>query len=1316
MKRLPRLAAALAASLPLAASSGRAAEPPLAARNDIVYSTEVETPHVDWATRLPGGPIRGFFVPSIRRGRDMVELMQRLSLEPTTVSIDRDWDVNCWGLGDFYGHEERGDRDDFRVVYGYVEQELAGSKPFEVIVLPGLNGWTRLTRASRDAILRRVRDGAGLVLLHPFVGDVAGHPFLGDEPAGDERLWELSPLVGVPDDTVTERGYPAPREDAIREGRWRVAQSHPITDGLDLELVPAGARGARFYAYRPNGDVLIEAGGLPVVASRSYGKGRVVAFAQVGDGFVPDPIDPVAEGIPWSYWEYQHALLARAVLWAAGRPMPVRLTHATASDAGVTLAFSSDRARELEVEVAARSEFGDELGRRRVRRSVPAGESALTVTAAELRPASGWPGGRILADAIVRDASDGSTLTWAASHFLVPKPATLTRLRAGSTLYREGDTVSVVTQSSGSLEGARVRMSYSDDLGRLLHVEEAATRGERPFFYRADGFLGKRLFVAARLLDAGGRLLDERRLEPLTIVARERRKPEYRALLSFETPAHFETALRQRRLRAQAMDTGFTWAGEITDSLDVPRGYFGVYWYDRGPTTPEAMEKAIRDFERTGDLSSLQYLTRKELYRRTGDRRFLTRSPSLDDPDVLELLRSVSETAARNKAPYNMDYYFVGDEGSLTSYTDPVDYCWGEHTLRNFRAWLQQRYGSLDALNAKWQSRFARWEDVLPSTTEEARKTRVFPPWSDHRTYMEVSFARAYAAVREAVVKGDPQGRIALSGTQVSTPYNGCDWYRLDQVVDDFLSYGGGNQWDFHRAFAKPGARVGFWTGYGRSGAAVQHEIWKAALSGVLFPNLFWSYSVVNPDLTFSRSGRDMGRVFQALRFEGVGRLLMEAERRGDGIGLHYSMPSIHAAGILGLHPNHEDDGENGPGFPKNRDGWTKALADLGYSYDFVAYAKLEQGLDPKRTRVFVLPMSLALSEAERKALDAYVRAGGILVADAAAGLVDDHAAWRPGALDALFGIATGAPAERHFDASKSGAVERTAAGRAFGLPAEGLDGLEALEKDVRGTRAAALLTVGGAPAVFVRREGAGHAVYLNLTFERYAGERAKAYGGAAQRRLLAALLERLGVRPAVRVEDAQGRPLAQAQVARYRFGAADVVAVLQEVGEAATRYGRDGVALQDDSASAEAVRQAVVVRLPRAGFVTNVRTGEDLGRTDVVRTSLAAGDALVLAVQDERPELRLAGPGRETLGRPVAFRLASAGAERLVRCHVFDAAGAFVPEYASNVLLDGSEGACAWPSALDDPPGRYRVEATDLTSGRRATATVELSQPEVKR
>jgi hypothetical protein len=104
-----------------------------------------------------------------------------------------------------------------------------------------------MTRATRDAILRRVQEGAGLVLLHPFVGDVKGHPFKGDEATGDERIWELSPLFGVADDTVNERGYPEINRDAVTKGKWERAEAHFITEGLPLELLPEGTIGGSFY-------------------------------------------------------------------------------------------------------------------------------------------------------------------------------------------------------------------------------------------------------------------------------------------------------------------------------------------------------------------------------------------------------------------------------------------------------------------------------------------------------------------------------------------------------------------------------------------------------------------------------------------------------------------------------------------------------------------------------------------------------------------------------------------------------------------------------------------------------------------------------------------------------------------------------------------------------------------------------------------------------------------------------------------------------------------------------------------------------------
>jgi len=1312
-------AAAVAAAIAVWTSAPAATEPAKAARaatrNDIRYSTEVSTPHVPWASKLPGGPIRGFFVPSVSQGRDMVELMQRLALEPTTVTIDPSWDVNCWGLGDFYGHEERGDRDDFRVVYGYVEEELTSTKPFEVIVLPGLNGWSRLTRPSRDAILRRVKDGAGLVLIHPFVGDVARHPFAGDEKEGDARVWDVSPLVNVPDDRVSDRGYPEPNRDAIAQGRWQKTKPHFVTDGLDLSLVPSGPSGGRFYRYEPAGDVLVEAGGLPVVAAKTYGKGRVVALAWAGEGFVPEPVDPFEAHVDWDYWEYEHALFARAVRWAAGREADMRVASLDASAGGVTLALESTGPHTVEVEAAAKSVFAGPGRTARLRRELGPGRSTLTIPAADLAPAAGFPGGRQIVDVIVRDAASGATLDFGAASFDVPRTASVTGIRPNAEVYRQGDTMSIVTRASGALEDLRMRVRLADDLERVVHEEEKPTRGERYFFYPLEDFVGRRVQVTAELVDAKGRVVDQARHEPVPVVARERRQKEYQALLSFETPVHHQAALRLRRLREEAMTTGFTWGGKVNDELDVPRGYFGVYWYDRGPTTPEGMEKAIAEFERTQDFDSLAYLTRKELYRRTGDKRFLVRRPELDDPAVLRILRDVSRTAARAKAMYGMDYYFVGDEGSLGSYADPVDFCFGKHTLASFRRWLQAGYGSLDALNASWKSAFASWDDVVPLTTDEARSSGRYAPWADHRAYMETSFANAYATVREAVTEGDPAGHIALSGTQVTTPWNGCDWHRLDRVVDDFISYSGGNQWEIHRSFAKPGARVGFWTGYGRRGAAVKHEVWSAAMSGVLFPNLFWSPSIVNPDLTFSRSGRDLGAAFRSLRFEGIGRLLMESERVSDGVAIHYSMASVRAAGLLGQHARSDDEDAPVPtkrDFPGARDGWVKALQDLGFSPDFAASDDVEaNGLAGRR--VFVLPYSLALSDGEAAALRAFVEKGGVLLADGPAGLFDEHLNWRArGALDDLLGLAPTAPLPRaKAGARVEGPVVVTAEGRAWGLEPKALAGLVALEPRLKAAGGTPLLRIGEADAVVVRRAGRGWAVYLNQLLDRYAGERGKP-AGEAYRLVLERVLAHAGVRPALAVSDAAGRPLRRALVSRYRFGDADVAAVLDGDLGSDARYGVDGVTRYAEAATgAEAGGRDVVVRLPAAGFVVNARTGEAYGRTDTVRARLVPGEALVLATSPAGGTLSLAGAATAELGAHVAFTVRTGPGRHLVRCHVLGPDGRLRPEYAANLLVEDGASRFVFPSALSDPEGEYRIDAADVLTGARAEARAFLKR-----
>jgi hypothetical protein len=71
-------------------------------------------------------------------------------------------------------------------------------------------------------------------------------------------------------------------------------------------------------------------------------------------------------------------------------------------------------------------------------------------------------------------------------------------------------------------------------------------------------------------------------------------------------------------------------------------------------------------------------------------------------------------------------------------------------------------------------------------------------------------------------------------------------------------------------------------------------------------------------------------------------------------------------------------------------------------------------------------------------------------------------------------------------------------------------------------------------------------------------------------------------------------------------------------------------------------------------------------------------------------------------------MNLSSAG-RHLVRCHLFGPDGSFLPHYASNVLTGGTTGSVAFTSALNDPPGRYRINLTDVLTGASAETTVLL-------
>ena len=183
------------------------------ARLDITYSKEIVTPHIKWADPFVNGPVRPFIVNGVHTGRAVVELMQRLTMEPRVVSIDPDFGVTRW-WGERYRYDPlmNSEPHEYRASYEVLEEELAREVGYDCLVMHSMIGWNDMPLRLRELISARVRGGEGLVLVHPQLG----------EDESDDTLWAVSPITNVPATKLGRRArlvHPAEASSATSRSR-----------------------------------------------------------------------------------------------------------------------------------------------------------------------------------------------------------------------------------------------------------------------------------------------------------------------------------------------------------------------------------------------------------------------------------------------------------------------------------------------------------------------------------------------------------------------------------------------------------------------------------------------------------------------------------------------------------------------------------------------------------------------------------------------------------------------------------------------------------------------------------------------------------------------------------------------------------------------------------------------------------------------------------------------------------------------------------------------------------------------------------------
>ncbi|HEV8132519.1 MAG TPA: beta-galactosidase [Acidobacteriota bacterium] len=1241
-------------------------------RWDINYSLQVETPHVPWARPFVRGPIKTYAISDVADGRGIVELAQRLELDFKATSIGRSPSTNKWGFGDFYEQRSSGGEswsDAYSLAQTYIADDLLNGPNYDVILWPGLHPWESYPREVRDQVRKRVEAGAGLVLFYPF-----------SRAGTDGDLWALSALTQTQNIKQNKDGA------ELDKTQWRPNKNHYITRGIPLDAFPWGHIGVAHF--QPAGEVLLEtARGTPVLAVRTLGKGRVVSFAYIEKGMIPE-IDNVFEtGLHYPYQEYLWSLVARAVVWAAKKEPQAAIQAVQQLTNNVTVRLK-DPPRGALVSARISNNFGEiegEMSREYSgdrnaseqpwpHRHKAGGGREFWMDAAlvnNLRSAGTSPaeavtlkfpkplgGGRHFLH--VRLLESGRVHDWATTTFDTPSKVTIHSIALESNRVIVGEPVSARLRLSASGKAdCTVTARLFDNYDRL--VDEQGVRltiqgeSEQAFNFNSKGVLTHLAKVDCEVNVAG--LRSDRRIAEV-FVLQPRKWDDYDIVMyrfgPDPMPGIWPTIDQQlRRLNVTTLSSY---------SLNHSKhANYNIQAQTRlsGQESPDGPKRAY-------------YNNMKKKYAETRDKKVLVREYCLNNPAYRELISKELQQKTEPWVPFSPLSYYVYEEPSLTCYEDDLDICFSSYCMAGMRNWLKEEYRTVEALNGQWGTRFTAWDQVVPDDTYEAQARGNYASWADHRTFMEKTYAECFEFVLDLLRKIDPAGILLNSGTQESGAHNGCDYSRINRFTRHLNAYSGGNQLDFHRCF-NPDLKISGGAGYGVLGKDVFYNFYDNLFKGCNGgAYIFWQYSTLDPDLTLSQSGKDMEEGFRELRGEGIGKLVGMATPDNHGIAIHYSYPSIHGTWIVDGQITERVSHHTSPTFRRfnaNRDGWVKILRDAGLQFDFIAYSDVEKGgLISKGYKTLILPMSVALSDKEVEAIRAFARQGGIVIADALPGIMDEHCSFRPHrALADVFGIA------------------------ATRLNREGIVAMNG-EPNLKLEVAEPYLREEGRPILLHNRFGLGNAYLLNYFLDRYPEDRLERRNRPVLEKI-ERILTAAKIKPKVQLNTLAGDPVAGCASYLFNNGSTRLLGLVPD--------------------KEKLVAQKVRISLDEGAAIYDVRQKRYLGSGSIFETEIEpAVPRLFALVKGQIAGLDAKAPSTSRLGEEVRidFRIHGAGNLRSVaKVVVTDPTGRQIGFYGGNENITDGAGSASFSTALNDPSGIWHVSVTEVISGETSQAEINI-------
>lgn len=899
--------------------------------------------------------------------------------------------------------------------------------------------------------------------------------------------------------------------------------------------------------------------------------------------------------------------------------------------------------------------------------------------------------------------------------------AMATQLQVSDDIVTRSDRLQAVLQLPKPVEGTgHLKLTWTDTLGRTVAVEEreVTIKGATvPISLKLDRAVAMRNMLEAEIT-IGGEILRAPKAE-FVVTPSDAKWDDYQIIMynAYKTPD------QQRALR----DLGIT-AGKISggDPLQpdgakrwteydyrfycdqIATAFYSAYHSPAYKPKQKMLLEAKAQYEK--DRSNKEPLYRK---------------PCFHDPAALHRATQRLANAVRNQKRFKPLFYAHCDEAGVADLVTAWDFCFDPRTLRAFRTWLVEQYGSLDAINAQWGTSFKTLDDVVPLTTDEmmAQGLDNLSQWVDHRHFMNKAFADVIQAGTDAVLAEDPTTYVGLVGCQMPSAFGGYDYWRLSNVMTCIEPYNIGNNREIWRSLSpnKPSTTTAF--GFG------DEEIWRLwyqMLHGDLGIIIYdEKHSYLDADAQPTEMAASIAPTYRELS-GGIRKQLAYMERTEDPIAIHYSHPSVTThwmfdaigEGKAWLQRGSASE-RKGSEFLRLRESCVKVIEDNLFQFDFVAYGQLENGEFEKMDhKVMLLPQSIAMSPAECDALRRFVNQGGTLIADCRTALRDVHGKQlAKGQLDDLFGIER---TDIKFEPGPKGLSAASDAATDWNLAAS-LPNVSAAEPGVRtiGQASASMTDAAGTPAIIVNHVGKGTAIYLNAVITDYHRWRLKAPEGEPLRKLVGAIIASAGLQPQISLASAAG-DVQQAsdekqanyavEVHPYNGGDMRILALHRNRQLRANELGPPEYQSQKQLES----EMTVNIDLGSELAVYDQRAGKYLGKLRTVTAELPIWKPLILTVLPEPIEaLTIDAPTTAKRGELVQAKLRLQG-KTLGDTHALRVTVTAPDGKALAMLtqtLVAPNGTATWdiPIALSDVSGPYTLAVRDIATGIHAEHSLKV-------